>query len=126
MSPDLKDGESSFKSSPDNVLRNRKLNGQRSAFHQRNASDPTNDSAGNSSPGKLLPGKELAKEPAREQKSNKVNKSRNSSNASDHSLDDSQDSLFSFQIRINLPVCCLFAVAFLMRFWMIDYPKSIV
>lgn len=117
MSPDLKDSESSFKSSPENVLRNRKLNGQ------RNASDETNDSR---SPGDPV-GKELAREQS--SKSNKVNKSRNSSNASnasDHSLDESLDNPFSFQIRINLPVCCLFAVAFLMRFWLIDYPKSIV
>ena len=103
MSPDLKDSESSFKSSPDSVLRNRKLNGQ------RNASDQTNDS--------LLVGKEAAESSS---KSNKA-KARIASDP-----DDSLDSPFSFQIRINLPVCFLFGVAFLMRFWLIDYPKSIV
>ena len=102
MSPDLKDSENSYKSPPENVLRNRKLNGQ------RNASDQSDGVQAGKEPG----------EPST--KSNKTNKSRTVD------LDDSLDSPFSFQIRINLPVCFLFTVAFLMRFWLIDYPKSIV
>ena len=105
MSPDLKDGENSFKSSPENVLRNRKLNGQ------RNASDQTGSLGAGDSPAAEL-----------SSKSNKVNKDK--SRLVDQ--DDSLDSPFSFQIRINLPVCFLFGIAFLMRFWLIDYPKSIV
>ena len=48
-------------------------------------------------------------------------------NLKSKNLDEStNDDLFSFQIKINLPVCFLFSIAFLMRFWLIDYPKSIV
>lgn len=103
MSPDLKDNENSFKSSPESVLKNRKLNGQRNVGDQSERQQAGKEPA--------------AGEPS--SKSNKTNKNR-------IDLDDSMESPFSFQIRINLPVCFLFTVAFLMRFWLIDYPKSIV
>jgi len=108
MSPDSKDKNSQ----PTNILRNRKLNDQQ---HHRSTSDNIRLSKLNAT---------TCSEAAEDQFENA--KLTNLTNRRlDRSATDENDP-FSFQIKINLPVFILAIVAFLMRFWYLEYPKSIV
>lgn len=107
MSPDSKDTESHKSTPSDNVIRNRKLNTQKSSNEQV---DRTNDDEiSNETSEKLIKNKSTTK----------FINVQNVENSDDNDL-------FSFQIKINLPVCLLFIIAFSMRFWSLDYPKSVV
>lgn len=94
-------------SSLTNELRNRKLNGLHKST-DLNESDTINNDKLNES-----------NETAKSTKPKLIRRSSSSTNLNNN------DEL-SFQIKISLPFCFLFTVAFLMRFWLIDYPKSIV
>lgn len=107
MSPDSKDTDNSFKSSP-STLRKRRSTDDQQNDHSNKSDDQITDKASRSD----------------DQVADKANRAKKLSKDSIGGGGD-QDP-FTFQIKINLPVCLLFIIAFLMRFWYLEYPKSVV